>query len=90
MRSECPSRLKTELRFVTVKDLQARLSEYEQRYGVPSDRLADAFITDGELQETEDFLAWSTLYAASQASTGKPKRKPKSKRRRRVRVTFAR
>lgn len=86
MRSECPSRLKTELRFVTVKDLQARLSEYEQRYGVPSDRLADAFTVNGKLQETEDFLAWSTLYAASQASTAKPR----SKRRRRRRMTFAR
>ena len=86
MRSECPSRLKTELRFVTVKDLQARLSEYEERYGFPSDRLTDAFTVNGELQETEDFLDWSTLYAASQASTGKPR----SKRRRRRRMTFAR
>jgi hypothetical protein len=86
MRSECPSRLKTELRFVTVKDLQARLAEYEQRYGVPSDRLADAFVKDGELQETEDFLTWSTLYAASQASTAGSR----SKRRRRLRMTFAR
>jgi hypothetical protein len=86
MRSECPSRLKTELRFVTVKDLQTQLAEYEQRYGVPSNRLADAFTTDGELQETEDFLAWSTLYAASQASTAKST----SKRRRRLRMTFAR
>jgi hypothetical protein len=86
MRSECPSRLKTELRFVTVKDLQAQLAAYEQRYGVPSDRLADAFTIDGEVQETEDFLAWSTLYAALQASTAKSR----SKRRRRRRMLFAR
>jgi hypothetical protein len=55
---------------IAVEDLQTKLSEYEQRYGVPSSRLADAFTTDGELQETRDFLAWSTLYAAAQASTG--------------------
>jgi len=86
MRSEWQSRLKTELRFVTVKDLQARLDEYERRYEVPSDRLADAFTTDGELQETEDFHAWSALYAAFQASTAKPR----SKRRRRLRMRLAR
>ena len=68
MRSECPTTLKTELRFITVTDLQAQLAEYEQRYDVPSDRLAEAFTPYGELQETEDFLSWSTLYAAFQAS----------------------
>jgi hypothetical protein len=86
MRSERPFRLKTELRFVTVGDLQARLAEYEKRYGIPSDRLVDAFTTDGELQETEDFHAWSALYAAFQASTAKPR----SKRRRRLRIRLAR
>jgi hypothetical protein len=86
MRSEWPSRLKTEQRFVTVKDLQKRLAEYEERYGVPSDRLVDAFTADGELQETGDFHAWSALYAAFQASTAKPR----IKRRRRLRMRFAR
>jgi hypothetical protein len=65
--------------------LQARLSEYERRYGVPSERLADAFRDvfhrDGEVRETEDFLAWSSLYAAFQALA--------SKRRRRLRTLFA-
>jgi len=86
MRSERPLRLKTELRFVTVKDLQKRLAEYEERYGIPSDRLADAFTADGELQETDEFHAWSALYAAVQASTAKPR----SKRRRRLRTRLAR
>jgi hypothetical protein len=77
MRSECPSRLRTEVRFVTVKELETQLAEYEQRYGVPSDRLAEAFTSDGELRETEDFFTWSTLYAAFQASTAKPRSKPR-------------
>lgn len=72
-----------------VKNLQAQLSEYERRYGVPSERLADAFRDvfqkDGEVRETEDFLAWSALYAAFQASASKPR----SKRRRRLRTLFA-
>src|SRR5829696_3098215 len=41
---------------------QAQLTEYERRYGGPSERLADAFRDvfhkDGEVRQTEDFLAW--------------------------------
>jgi hypothetical protein len=44
--------VKTELCFVTAEDLRSQLAEYEARFGVPSDRLADAFRRDGELEET--------------------------------------
>ena len=40
--------VKTELHFVTAEDLQSQLAEYEARFGVPSDRLADAFRRDGQ------------------------------------------
>jgi hypothetical protein len=57
--------VKTELRFVTAEEL----AEYEVRFGVPSDRLADAFRRDGELEETQEFLDWSALYSAYVAAT---------------------
>jgi hypothetical protein len=49
--------VKTELPLVTAEDLRSRLAEYETRFGVPSDRLADAFRRDGELEETQEFRA---------------------------------
>ena len=71
--------VKTELRFVTAEDLRSQLAEYEARFGVPSDRLADAFRRDGELEETQEFLDWSALYAAYVAATAgsQPKRTPR-------------
>ena len=67
--------VKTELRFVTAEDLRSQLADYEARFGVPSDRLADAFRRDGELEETQEFLDWSALYSAYVAATSpKPKR----------------
>jgi hypothetical protein len=50
-----------------------------------ADAFRDVFQKDGEVRETEDFLAWSALYAAFQASASKPR----SKRRRRLRTLFA-
>jgi hypothetical protein len=44
--------------------LRSRLDWFEQRYGTPSDRLADAFRVGGVLHETEDFTTWSQLYTA--------------------------
>ena len=38
--------VKTELRFITAEDLRSQLAEHEARFGVPSDRLADAFRRD--------------------------------------------
>ena len=73
--------VKTELRFVTAEDLRSQLAEYEARFGVPSDRLADAFRRDGELEETQEFLDWSALYSAYLAATTSSQRKPASRRR---------
>jgi hypothetical protein len=61
--------VKAELRFVTAEDLRSQLAEYEARFGVPSDRLADAFRRDGQLEETQEFLDWSALYSAYVAAT---------------------
>jgi hypothetical protein len=48
-------------------DIAAELRGFEARFGVASDRLLDAFRVDGKLRETDDFFAWSSLYAAWQA-----------------------
>ena len=46
-------------------DVRAELDAWEARYGVPSDRLADAFCdTAGRPVETDDFHAWSQTYDA--------------------------
>ena len=73
--------VKTELRFVTADDLRSQLSEYEARFGVPSDQLADAFRRDGQLEETQEFLDWSALYSAYLAATTSSQRKRASRRR---------
>jgi hypothetical protein len=73
--------MKTELRFVTAEDLRSQLAEYEARFGVPSDRLADAFRRDGQLEETQEFLDWSALYSAYRAATTSSKRTRPSRRR---------
>jgi hypothetical protein len=73
--------VKTELRFVTAEALRSQLAEYEARFGVPSDRLADAFRRDGELEETQEFLDWSALYSAYLAATTSSHRKPAPRRR---------
>ncbi len=46
-------------------DVRAELDVWEGRYGVASDRLADAFAdSTGNLAETDDFHAWSQTYDA--------------------------
>jgi hypothetical protein len=55
---------KTELHTLTLEVIEARLSFYEQKYGVPSSRLADAFRRGDQLEESEDFFDWSSLYRA--------------------------
>ncbi len=54
---------------VTEKDLQSRLEEYEGRYGVSSEHLADAFRRNGHLDETEDFRGWSMTWSPYQLVT---------------------
>ena len=46
-------------------DVRAELDVWEGRYGVPSDRLVDAFRdSTGSLTETDDFHAWNQTYGA--------------------------
>ena len=57
--------LKINFQPLSAEELRTRLSQFESRYGVPSERLADAFRdADGQLRETDDFLDWSQAYAA--------------------------
>jgi len=45
-------------------ELRAVLDAFEARYGLPSDRLMDAFLRpDGHVDETEDFHAWDSAWA---------------------------
>jgi hypothetical protein len=51
------------VRLVTVEqavdEARERLDDYERRYGVPSERLRDAFVDgDGRLRETGEYLQW--------------------------------
>jgi hypothetical protein len=58
---------KVDLHVRPLADIAAELRGFEARFGVASDRLLDAFRVDGKLRETDDFFAWSSLYAAWQA-----------------------
>ena len=52
--------------------MRAVLLEFEERYGVPSDRMTDAAAfhdADGELVETDDLMAWSSLYCRHRSLT---------------------
>lgn len=44
-------------------ELQKEISEYEQRYEMPSERMA-ALIEWGEMQETAEVLKWCFAYRA--------------------------
>ncbi len=57
--------LKINFQPTSADTLRATLDDFEQRYGVTSDRLADAFkASDGKLRETQDFLDWTHTYEA--------------------------
>ena len=58
------ARPRTTHRVVIADDVRAELDAWEQKYGVPSDRLLDAFRdpVTGELIETDDFHAWDQAY----------------------------
>lgn len=51
---------------IGIDKLEARLHEYEEKYGLPSDRLAEAF-RSSPLQEDDDFHDWTLLYSAWQS-----------------------
>ena len=44
-------------------ELQAEIADYEQRYEMPSERMA-ALIEWGEIQETAEVLKWCFAYRA--------------------------
>jgi hypothetical protein len=44
------------------REIGPQLDAFEERYGVPSARLDDAFRVEGELVENDDFLIWQRLY----------------------------
>lgn len=49
-----------------LEEMRGRLEQFERRYGVPSARMTEVaeFRDDqGELVETDDLLAWSSVYA---------------------------
>ena len=52
--------------------LRAELDRFEERYQVPSERLAEAFTgPDGQLDESDDFHAWGKAWASYQILTGR-------------------
>ncbi len=60
------------MRYLTIEDLRARVRLFEERYGVPSDRMREAFLLDGQLIETEDLRAWSALWRTLRAVEERP------------------
>ena len=46
-----------------LKGIRRDLAAYEARYGVPSDRLAEAFTHRGHLEETDDYRHWQFLWS---------------------------
>lgn len=67
LRSRNPSSASSNVRVVTVEEAVAearrRLDDFEQRYGVASERLAEAFTdASGRLVETGAYLQWTATY----------------------------
>jgi hypothetical protein len=81
LRSRDPSSTSSNVRVVTideaVTEARRRLDDFEQRYGVSSDRLAEAF-TDaaGELVETGAFLQWTATFERWRTLRGSPAAAP--------------
>jgi hypothetical protein len=51
-------------RTTTRAELRAELEQFEAEYGVPSERMVEAFTVNGQLVETPAFARWSLLYTA--------------------------
>ena len=77
LRSRNPSSTTSNVRVVTIEEAiteaRRRLDDFEQRYGVSSDRLAEAF-TDpaGELVPTGAFLQWTATFERWHTLRGSP------------------
>ena len=53
---------------VDITELESRVAAWEEKYGVRSEALAEAFTRDGLLVEDDDYLEWSHDWAALQAA----------------------
>lgn len=42
--------------------IRRNLTAYEKHYGVPSERMEEAFMRRGKLRETEDYQRWKFLW----------------------------
>jgi hypothetical protein len=77
LRSRNPSSTSSNVRVITIEEAvteaRRRLDDFEQRYGVSSDRLAEAF-TDaaGELVPTGAFLQWAATFERWRTLSGSP------------------
>ena len=59
-------------RQTSAAQLRQELEQFEAEVGVPSERMADAFTVDGELQESPAFARWALVYSAYQQLSGTP------------------
>lgn len=62
-----PMKVKTDVQSRSLSSLAEEVRAYEIRFGVPSDRLPEAFM-DGQLEETPELHRWSLLYLTLQAA----------------------
>jgi hypothetical protein len=55
-----------------IEEARAKLDDYEQRYGVSSDRLHEAFTdASGRVRETGEYLQWVTMLERWQQLTAR-------------------
>ncbi len=77
LRPRNPSSTWSNVRVVTIEEAiteaRRRLDDFEQRYGVSSERLAEAF-TDatGEVVRTGAFLQWAATFERWRTLSGQP------------------
>lgn len=57
-------------RTTSEKELLLELEQFEHQFGVPSERMAEAFTVNGRLEETPAFARWSLVYAAHKRAAG--------------------
>lgn len=58
--------MKSNVRELDLAVIHARIAHYEECYGVPSDRMYEAFTVGGVPHETEDFQDWCFLHETAQ------------------------
>ena len=60
--------IKTDVRPTTIAQIETVVHSFEEHYGLPSDRMAEAFMEAGRLVETDDLHTWSQYYASLKAA----------------------